>query len=72
MGMGYLPHCRDHQEADTRWSVTIRQARGWRCWFNEWNSIFNNDGTFASTVLDHPLHDAETFVIEDPSPRIKD
>ena len=40
--------------------------------FKQWASIFNNDGTIASAVLDRLLHHAETVVIEGASYRMKD
>jgi DNA replication protein DnaC len=40
--------------------------------FKQWPSIFNNDSTIASAVLDRLLHHAETVVIEGPSYRMKD
>lgn len=40
--------------------------------FKQWSSIFNNDATIASAVLDRLLHHAETVVIEGSSYRMKD
>jgi DNA replication protein DnaC len=40
--------------------------------FRQWPSIFNNDSTIASAVLDRLLHHAETVLIEAPSYRMKD
>ncbi|MFZ4397481.1 MAG: IS21-like element helper ATPase IstB [Kiritimatiellia bacterium] len=40
--------------------------------YKHWSSIFNNDATLASAVLDRILHHAETVVIEGPSYRMKD
>ena len=40
--------------------------------FKQWATIFNNDGTLASAVLDRLLHHTETVVIEGPSFRMKD
>jgi DNA replication protein DnaC len=40
--------------------------------FKQWASIFNNDSTIASAVLDRLLHHAETIVIEGSSYRMKD
>jgi len=40
--------------------------------FKHWPSIFNNDSTIASAVLDRLLHHAETVIIEGPSYRMKD
>ena len=40
--------------------------------FKQWASIFNNDNTLASAVLDRLLHHAQTVVIEGQSYRMKD
>jgi len=40
--------------------------------FKQWASIFNNDSTLASAVLDRLLHHAENVIIEGPSFRMKD
>ena len=40
--------------------------------FKHWPSIFNNDSTITSAVLDRLLHHADTVVIEGPSYRMKD
>jgi DNA replication protein DnaC len=40
--------------------------------FKLWPSIFNNDSTITSAVLDRLLHHAETIVIEGSSFRMKD
>lgn len=40
--------------------------------FKQWSSIFNNDATIASAVLDRLLHHAETVIIEGSSYRMKD
>ena len=40
--------------------------------FKQWPSIFNNDSTIASAVLDRLLHHAETVIIEGTSYRMKD
>ena len=40
--------------------------------FKQWASIFNNDSTIASAVLDRLLHHAETVIIEGSSFRMKD
>lgn len=40
--------------------------------FKHWPSIFNNDSTITSAVLDRLLHHAETVVIEGSSYRMKD
>jgi DNA replication protein DnaC len=40
--------------------------------FKQWASIFNNDSTLTSAVLDRLLHHAETVIIEGRSYRMKD
>jgi DNA replication protein DnaC len=40
--------------------------------FKHWPSIFNNDSTLTSAILDRILHHAETLVIEGKSYRMKD
>ena len=40
--------------------------------FKHWPSIFNNDSTLTSAILDRILHHAETIVIEGKSYRMKD
>jgi DNA replication protein DnaC len=40
--------------------------------FKHWPSIFNNDATLTSAILDRILHHAETVVIEGKSYRMKD
>lgn len=40
--------------------------------FKEWASIFNNDATVTSAILDRLLHRAETVIIEGKSYRMKD
>ena len=40
--------------------------------FKQWATIFNNDSTITSAVLDRLLHHAETIVIEGSSFRMKD
>lgn len=40
--------------------------------FNQWPSIFNNDSTLTSAILDRVLHHAETVFIEGKSYRMKD
>lgn len=39
--------------------------------YKQWPSIFNNDATLASAVLDRLLHHAETVLIEGRSYRMK-
>jgi DNA replication protein DnaC len=74
--VGYLPI--DKQGADLLFQVisaryecgsivlTTNKA------FKQWPSIFNNDSTLTSAVLDRLLHHAETVVLEGPSYRMKD
>lgn len=40
--------------------------------FKEWPTIFNNDSTLTSAILDRLLHHAETVIIEGKSYRMKD
>jgi DNA replication protein DnaC len=40
--------------------------------YKHWPSIFNNDSTLASAILDRVLHHAETIIIEGKSYRMKD
>ena len=40
--------------------------------FKHWPSIFNNDATLTSAILDRILHHAETILIEGRSYRMKD
>ena len=40
--------------------------------FKQWPSIFNNDATLTSAILDRILHHAETIIIEGKSYRMKD
>lgn len=74
--IGYLPI--DQHGADLLFQViSQRYERGSLIVttnkpFKQWASIFNNDGTIASAVLDRLLHHAETVVIEGPSYRMKD
>jgi DNA replication protein DnaC len=39
--------------------------------YKHWSSIFNNDATLASAVLDRLLHHAETVLIDGPSYRMR-
>lgn len=74
--IGYLPidqHGADHlfqviSQRYERGSLIVTTNKP----FKQWASIFNNDGTIASAVLDRLLHHAETVVIEGPSYRMKD
>jgi DNA replication protein DnaC len=74
--IGYLPI--DQHGADLLFQViSQRYERGSLVLttnkpFKQWASIFNNDSTIASAVLDRLLHHAETVVIEGSSYRMKD
>jgi DNA replication protein DnaC len=74
--IGYLPI--DQHGADLLFQViSQRYERGsivvtTNKPFKQWASIFNNDSTIASAVLDRLLHHAETVVIEGTSFRMKD
>jgi DNA replication protein DnaC len=74
--VGYLPI--DQKGADLLFQViSQRYERGSIALttnkpFKQWASIFNNDSTIASAVLDRLLHHAETVLIEGPSYRMKD
>ena len=74
--LGYLPI--DQHGADLLFQViSQRYERGAIVLttnkpFKQWPSIFNNDSTLASAVLDRLLHHAETVVIEGASYRMKD
>jgi len=74
--VGYLPI--DQHGADLLFQViSQRYERGSIVLttnkpFKQWASIFNNDSTIASAVLDRLLHHADTVVIEGGSYRMKD
>lgn len=74
--LGYLPI--DKQGADLLFQVISgRYERGSILLttnkpFKQWATIFNNDNTLASAVLDRLLHHAQIIVIEGPSYRMKD
>jgi DNA replication protein DnaC len=74
--IGYLPI--DQHGADLLFQViSQRYERGSIVLttnkpFKQWASIFNNDSTIASAVLDRLLHHSETIVIEGTSFRMKD
>jgi DNA replication protein DnaC len=74
--LGYLPI--DQHGADLLFQViSQRYERGSIVLttnkpFKQWASIFNNDSTLASAVLDRLLHHAENVIIEGPSFRMKD
>ncbi|WP_160171556.1 ATP-binding protein, partial [Ferrovum myxofaciens] len=40
--------------------------------YKHWSSIFNNDSTLTSALLDRLLHHAETIVIDGKSYRTRD
>ena len=74
--LGYLPI--DKHGADLLFQIiSHRYERGsivltTNKAFKHWPSIFNNDSTLTSAILDRILHHAETFVIEGKSYRMKD
>jgi len=74
--LGYLPI--DQHGADLLFQViSQRYERGSIALttnkpFKQWASVFNNDSTIASAVLDRLLHHADTVVIEGSSYRMKD
>ena len=74
--LGYLPI--DKHGADLLFQViSQRYERGsivvtTNKAFKHWPSIFNNDSTLTSAILDRLLHHAQTVVIEGKSYRMKD
>ena len=74
--LGYLPI--DKHGADLLFQIiSQRYERGsivltTNKAFKHWPSIFNNDATLTSAILDRILHHAETIVIEGKSYRMKD
>lgn len=74
--VGYLPI--DQKGADLLFQViSQRYERGSIVLttnkpFKQWASIFNNDSTIASAVLDRLLHHADTIVVDAASYRMKD
>lgn len=74
--VGYLPI--DQHGADLLFqTISQRYERGsiiltTNKAFKHWPSIFNNDSTITSAVLDRLLHHAETILIEGSSFRMKD
>jgi DNA replication protein DnaC len=74
--VGYLPI--DQRGADLLFQViSQRYERGSIVLttnkpFKQWPSIFNNDSTIASAVLDRLLHHAETVLMHGSSYRMKD
>lgn len=74
--LGYLPI--DKHGADLLFQViSARYERGSMLittnrTFKQWPSIFNNDATLTSAVLDRVLHHNDTVVIEGPSYRMRE
>ena len=74
--LGYLPI--DQRGADLLFQIiSQRYERGsivltTNKVYKHWPSIFNNDSTLTSAILDRILHHAETIVIEGKSYRMKD
>jgi len=74
--LGYLPI--DKRGADLLFQIiSERYERGaivltTNKAFKQWPSIFNNDSTLTSAILDRILHHAETIVIAGKSYRMKD
>ena len=74
--LGYLPI--DKHGADLLFQIiSQRYERGaivltTNKAFKHWPSIFNNDSTLTSAILDRLLHHAETVVLEGKSFRMKD
>jgi DNA replication protein DnaC len=74
--LGYMPI--DKAGADLLFQViSERYERGAICLttnkpFKQWATIFNNDATMASAILDRLLHHGEPVVIEGKSYRMKD
>ena len=74
--IGYLPI--DQRGADLLFQViSHRYERGsiiltTNKAFKQWASIFNDDSTIASAVLDRLLHHGDTVVLEGTSFRMKD
>ena len=74
--LGYLPI--DKHGADLLFQIiSQRYERGsiiltTNKIYKNWPSMFNNDSTFASAILDRVLHHSETVIIEGKSYRMKD
>jgi len=74
--LGYLPI--DQRGADLLFQIISRRyERGaivltTNKVYKHWPSIFNNDSTLTSAILDRVLHHAETIIIEGKSYRMKD
>lgn len=74
--LGYLPI--DQRGADLLFQIiSQRYERGsivltTNKAYKHWPSMFNNDSTLTSAILDRVLHHAETIIIEGKSYRMKD
>lgn len=74
--LGYLPI--DKHGADLLFQIiSQRYERGaivltTNKTYKNWPSMFNNDSTLTSAILDRVLHHAETIIIEGKSYRMKD
>lgn len=74
--LGYLPI--DQHGADLLFQIiSQRYERGsivltTNKAYKHWPSMFNNDSTLTSAILDRVLHHAETIIIEGKSYRMKD
>lgn len=74
--LGYMPI--DKAGADLIFQViSERYERGAICFtsnkpLKQWDSIFNNDVTLASAILDRVLHHGEPVILEGNSYRMKD
>jgi DNA replication protein DnaC len=74
--LGYLPI--DQRGADLLFQIiSQRYERGsivltTNKVYKHWSSMFNNDSTLTSAILDRVLHHAETIIIEGESYRMKD
>lgn len=74
--LGYLPI--DKRGADLLFQIiSQRYERGsivltTNKVFKQWPSIFNNDSTLVSAILDRLLHHADTIILEGKSYRMKD
>ncbi len=74
--LGYLPI--DKRGADLLFQIiSQRYERGsivltTNKAYKHWPSIFNNDSTLTSAILDRVLHHAETIILEGKSYRMKD
>ena len=74
--LGYLPL--DKHDADLLFQIISRRYEHGAIVlttnkaFKHWPSIFNNDATLTSALLDRLLHHADTILIEGKSYRMKD